>query len=110
MLLFQTICQLCLNLPVFLPPPLAISPSYSHFIQPSTASLFSECYQANFMDAVFFDKLNTEEMVEVFTKCCSVSIDSFAPLKPRKAKGKGTTQPWLNNNTCCLRQEFGKAE
>ncbi len=84
------------------------SVSYFHFIQPSTASLFSEHYQANFVNAAF-DELNTEEMV-FFTNFCSISIDSVAPLKPRKAKGKGTTQPWLNDDTCAIRQVCRKEE
>lgn len=83
------------------------SVSYSRFIQPSTAGLFPEYYRANFVDAVFFEKSN---MVEVFTKSCSVLINSVAPPKPRKAKGKGTAQPWWNDNTLSLRQEGRKSE
>ncbi len=90
--------------------PCSQSVSYSRFIQPLTASLFSEHYLANFADAASFDKLNTEEMLQVFTNSYSISIDSVAALKPRKAKRNNISQPWLNANTRALRQECRKAE
>ncbi|KAI2651126.1 hypothetical protein H4Q32_019149 [Labeo rohita] len=84
--------------------------SYSRLIQSSTARLFSEHYLANCIDPVCFDKLSTEEMVEVFTNSCSISIDSVAPLKLKKAKDESCIQPWLNAHTRVLRQQCRKAE
>ncbi len=102
-IVFESVC-------VSITPTCSQPVSYSRFIQPLTASLFSEHYLANFADAASFDKLNTEEMLQVFTNSCSISIDSVAPLKPRKAKRNNISQPRLDANTRALRQEYRKAE
>lgn len=72
--------------------------SFSRLIEPSTASLFSEHFQENFKHADFFN-LKNEEMPEAFSKFCSTSLDFVAPLKPRKARGKVSAHPWLNDQT-----------
>ncbi len=79
----------------------------SRDINSNTANLFSEHYSLYVTNDIL-NETDTESLIEGFYKACSIPLDTAAPLKHTSVKGG--SQPWLNETTRALRQEWWKTE
>lgn len=85
---------------------------YVRSIKPSTASEFSNAYTTltsvlRTSGSLSFG-LGLNDIVPMFNSICNEIMDTCAPFKIIGVKSK--PQPWLNNDTRCLRQVWRKAE